>query len=100
MAFSEQPDTNDAGGHVSQQQRWGRANPQARKAHGAVRSAVRRGTLQRGPCEICGVVHGEDGAIVDGHHEDYTKPLDVTWLCRSHHKHIHAIVRAGLWVKR
>lgn len=72
----------------------------ARIAHGAVRNAIRRGELKRGPCEICGAVHGEGGALIDGHHDDYSKPLAVTWLCRSHHKQIHSLIRFGLWVKR
>lgn len=77
----------------------GAAPTQARKAHGAVRRAIRLGTLDRGPCEICGITHGEDGAIIDGHHHDYSLPLAVTWLCRRHHQQLHSIVRAGLWVK-
>ncbi|MBM3604365.1 MAG: hypothetical protein FJX25_06300 [Alphaproteobacteria bacterium] len=82
------------------QQLWGRTKPQAKKAHGAVRNALRRGALQRGPCEICGTLHGQDGIIVDAHHECYSQPLDVTWLCRQHHRQIHADIRAGVWVKR
>lgn len=40
---------------------------------------VRRGILIRMPCEICGDVKSEM------HHEDYNKPHEVRWLCRSHH---------------
>lgn len=77
----------------------GAAPTQAKQAHDAVRREIRRGRLKRGACEICGVMHGEDGKIVDAHHEDYLLPLDVTWLCRQHHQQIHSIIRAGLWVK-
>lgn len=71
----------------------------ARKAYVAVRRALRRGAILRGPCEICGIQHRQDGAIIDGHHEAYDQPLDVTWLCRRHHRQIHADIRAGVWVK-
>ena len=46
-------------------------------------SAVRSGRLVRQPCAVCGRV------MVEGHHEDYTKPLVVTWLCRRCHKRLH-----------
>lgn len=39
----------------------------------------RRGKLIRQPCADCG------GADVQKHHDDYTKPLEVTWLCRPCH---------------
>lgn len=26
---------------------------------------------------------------VVAHHHDYSKPLDVTWLCEQHHKDVH-----------
>lgn len=70
-----------------------------KRAHWAVKGALKRGKLQRGPCEICGVTHGQDGVIIDGHHDDYAAPLAVTWLCRVHHMEMHAILRTGLWVK-
>lgn len=53
-------------------------------ARDAVTKALRAGQLQRGPCEICGT------AKTDGHHEDYSKPLDVRWLCRKHHAERHS----------
>lgn len=53
------------------------------KARGNARSYanvyLRRGKLQRGPCEDCGITH--DDQPVRMHHEDYSRPLDVTWLC-------------------
>jgi Zn finger protein HypA/HybF involved in hydrogenase expression len=45
---------------------------------------LKRGKLIKQPCEKCG---SEDSEI---HHEDYTKPLDVTWLCRKDHLELHA----------
>lgn len=52
------------------------------KAQAAVATAKRHKLLFPQPCERCG---GE--AIA--HHDDYDKPLDVTWLCWSHHKTRH-----------
>ena len=40
---------------------------------------LRRGKLVRQPCEVCG------SDKVKMHHEDYSRPLRVRWLCRSHH---------------
>lgn len=45
------------------------------------RNATRRLTKQ--PCEVCGETE------VEAHHEDYSKPLNVRWLCRQHHIDIH-----------
>jgi hypothetical protein len=39
--------------------------------------------LDRQPCERCGSVKSQ------AHHHDYTKPLDVNWLCSTHHAEIH-----------
>jgi hypothetical protein len=53
------------------------------------REAVRRGKMERLPCEVCGAIK------VDAHHDDYSKPLDVRWLCRVHHNEHHAKARGG-----
>jgi hypothetical protein len=49
-------------------------------ARSALKMAVRRGTVVKGPCAICGTDQN-----IEGHHEDYSKPLEVAWLCRSDH---------------
>lgn len=40
--------------------------------------ALNRGEIQRVPC-VCGSVEAEM------HHEDYSKPLEVRWMCRECH---------------
>jgi hypothetical protein len=56
---------------------------QKRAANQAVSNAVRDGRLVRQPCEVCGAEKAE------AHHDDYSKPLDVRWLCRKHHLEHH-----------
>ena len=58
-------------------------NPKKSRAHDLVAYAVRIGTLVRMPCEVCGC----DSHVA--HHDDYDKPLDVRWLCGSHHREWH-----------
>ena len=59
--------------------------PEAHRAHAAVNKAVRSGKLVRGPCLFCG-----SAEHVHGHHRDYSKPLDVVWLCARCHHRLHA----------
>ncbi len=49
------------------------------RAREAVRNALRDGRLHKEPC-YCGEVK------VEAHHEDYSRPLNVEWLCNWHHK--------------
>lgn len=78
----------------ARQAKWRAANPQEVWAQAALRSALKKGLIARGPCERCGAVHDVDGAIVDGHHSDYSRPAQVTWLCRGHHKAEHRRLKA------
>jgi hypothetical protein len=32
---------------------------------------------------------------VQAHHEDYSRPLDVVWLCPTHHKARHREMRCN-----
>jgi hypothetical protein len=55
------------------------------RAQGLVNSRVKRGLLARKcQCEECG-----DVGRMDAHHEDYTKPDMVEWLCRKCHTKRH-----------
>ena len=62
---------------------WKLSNPIKDKAKSLVRSAIRAGILTRKPCVIC------NNATSYGHHEDYSKPLEVVWLCQIHHRARH-----------
>jgi hypothetical protein len=64
--------------------KWRKDNPEGYRAHTAVEYALRTGRLVKGPCEVCG------DPKVHGHHDDYSKPLDVRWLCALHHHRFHA----------
>lgn len=49
-----------------------------------VHKAIKNGTLVRQPCEVCGST-----TAIAAHHDDYSKPLNVRWLCRKHHAKHH-----------
>ena len=47
-----------------------------------LKDAVRRGHIVKPhTCQQC----GKRASIIDGHHKDYFRPLDVLWLCRACH---------------
>ena len=66
---------------------WQNRNPQAVRAHRLLHAAIHRGEIQRQPCVGCGTSNAH------GHHEDYSKPLDVVWLCRLCHHERHRLER-------
>lgn len=56
---------------------------EVRSASRKVHYALKTGELEWWPCEVCGSYD------VRAHHEDYSKPLEVRWLCPLHHKELH-----------
>lgn len=56
----------------------------AKYAYKVFLAALKSGKIKRCSCEICGST-----IRVAGHHEDYSKPLDVKWLCAKHHSIYH-----------
>jgi hypothetical protein len=66
------------------------------RAQGVAEKAIKRGILIPQPCEVCGKTGTKsDGAnIIEAHHDDYNKPLDVRWLCQSHHHEWHKTNKA------
>jgi len=61
-------------------------NPIKARAWNLTGCAIKSGLLVRQPCEVCG------HSPVEAHHGDYSKPLDVRWLCRTHHLEQHGKV--------
>lgn len=41
---------------------------------------LKKGTIAKQPCEVCGSTE-----MVEAHHKNYDKPMDVNWLCVKHH---------------
>ena len=62
--------------------------PERRKAYYKVDHAKTLGILVPGQCDKCGL------PATEAHHEDYTKPLEIIWLCSSCHGLLHARLRA------
>lgn len=66
--------------------KWKRDNPEKHCAHQLVHQALKRGRLTKPTtCARCEAVTPHTQA----HHSDYTKPLDVEWLCRICHAEEH-----------
>ena len=57
--------------------------PEKIAARLTVKNAITSGKLVRQPCEVCG------NPDVHGHHDDYSRPLEVKWLCPVHHTEHH-----------
>ena len=64
-----------------------KAHPEKYRANTAINNAIRDGEVVRGPCEAEGCERP-----AEAHHEDYSKPLKVRWLCRKHHRAEHGQV--------
>lgn len=57
--------------------------PEKLKARQQLNDALAAGKVIKLPCEACGNTKSE------AHHSDYSKPLSVTWLCRTCHREVH-----------
>ena len=70
---------------IEQNREWDRLNIAAKRARQVLRIAVKGGAVERpSKCSECGGI-----GDIQGHHEDYSLPLSVIWLCRSCHKRFH-----------
>ena len=67
--------------------RMRREHPEKERAHRMVLRALGSGRLVRGACAVCG------NRRAHAHHDDYSKPLEVIWLCAEHHSARHQQMR-------
>jgi hypothetical protein len=68
--------------------KWSEDHKIWRAAQSALSHAVKSGKVQKWPC--CAVADCNSEKVV-AHHPDYSRPLDVVWLCQAHHKQTHAL---------
>jgi len=66
-----------------------RKYPEKYRARYLLKSAIKAGWITKGYCEVCGATK------VESHHDDYSKPLEVRWLCHQHHCELE-----GRWIPR
>lgn len=66
---------------------WRHANRDKAKAWSAVGNAILSGKLEKPIyCELCGAFEVK----IHAHHEDYSQPLNVLWLCHDCHMSLHS----------
>ena len=56
------------------------------KIYRLVRTGIETKQIRKGECEIC--FKRED---VFAHHNDYSEPYKIRWLCRIHHAQVHKL---------
>ena len=69
--------------------KYNKKYPERYKAVHQLNRAIRTGKLERKPCIVC------ENPKSQGHHQDYSKPLEVIWLCAKHHKAVHNNIKVG-----
>ena len=79
-ARDDRPRSEKAIRHAAAVRKWQAKNPHKLRAHGLLAKAIDRGNVKPQPCEVCGTREN-----VHAHHKDYSRPLDVSWLCALHH---------------
>ena len=62
--------------------------PERKKAQEIFNREIKKGKIKRQSCVICGKPNAY------GHHPDYSKPLEVIWLCQKHHKRLHSFLKS------
>lgn len=83
-SYSERPDVKQARRLRFQERQKDPVEQVKHAARMQTRNAIRRGDLVRKPCEVCGHEPAQ------AHHDDYSKPLDIRWLCPVHHHEHHS----------
>ena len=62
-------------------------------ARNKARYALKTGKIEKCRCMYWILFDWNCCGIMEMHHDDYSKPLDVTWLCQKHHRLAESIRR-------
>jgi hypothetical protein len=69
--------------------KWRAKNQEKIKAHSIVGVAIKNGLLKKPTkCSKC-----SSKMKIHAHHDNYSKPLDVVWLCHYCHRLIHKLMK-------
>lgn len=91
LDYSGDKNPNWRGGYskVAHKENFRRKFPEKALAHDIFRKALARHQITRpDKCSNCGCT-----CTPHGHHDDYSKPLEVRWLCRPCHLNLHYKLR-------
>lgn len=83
-AYKRSPKGKEAIKRSKQAQR--ERNPDRLAARSALRHALVAGKVRKWP--VCAMPCCQE-TRVQAHHADYSRPLDVVWLCKAHHSAAH-----------
>ncbi len=76
---------NNPGWSTAVGKRYRERYPEKNRAQRIIEYAIRTGKIYRPDyCESC-----FKECVPDGHHEDYSKPFEVEWLCKLCHTKLH-----------
>ena len=80
--------------NADKRRRWARERATVKKrAKDALSRAIETGRMVRpANCSEC----GRSDVQIQGHHPDYSKPLDVVWLCPTCHGAAHRVASVGV----
>lgn len=91
LAYPNRPWNKTAKGRNSAKtaaKAWSARNREKVNAHSNLSYHLSKGHLTKPLlCQSCG-----GASKLDAHHENYSLPLDVIWLCRQCHKSVHSSV--------
>jgi len=82
-AYQKRKRAADPKKKIKETREYERKHPEILSAYRKVNAAIFSGKLKKQPCVKCGIEPAH------AHHEDYSKPLEVIWLCPSDHKKRH-----------
>ena len=69
--------------HLDYQKKYKEKYRERIKATNIIKVLIEQKKITPQKCEVCG------DKKADAHHPDYSKPLEIVWLCRSHHRKTH-----------
>jgi predicted transposase YbfD/YdcC len=76
---------NKTNGKKISSTKWKKQNKEKIRAQWTVENNLRARKLIKESCGRC-----RSTKNIHAHHEDYSRPLNIVWLCAKHHKERHA----------